>query len=70
MADNKHGKSSKTGRNKVWGGSSHSETKYVSSGGPMRAARRAAANHGCGLPVLHKRGSRDVAHAMTRKEAE
>jgi hypothetical protein len=68
MADNKHGKASKGGRNKRWSGTSHSETKYVSSGGPMRAARRAATNHGCNLPALHRRGARDQKHAHERKE--
>jgi hypothetical protein len=68
MADNKHGKAHKGGRNKRWNGTSHSETKYVSSGGPMRAARRASLNHGCGLAQLHKRGARDQKHAHATKE--
>lgn len=77
MADNKHGKASKAGRNyRINGASrSHSQsrqttstTKYVRDGGPLRAAKRAANNHGCQLPALHKRGSRDQQHAHRRAD--
>lgn len=69
MADNKHGKSSKTGRNKRFNGQSGSTTRYVSTGGPGRHARKAAANHGCNLPSMHMRGSRDQKHAQEWRAA-
>lgn len=69
MATNKHGKSAKEGRNKRWAGNSHSETKYVSRGGPGRAAARAARNHGCEKPIFHVRGKRDAAHAREWRPA-
>lgn len=69
MADNKHGKTAKAGRNKRFNGQSTSTSRYVATGGPGRHAARAAKNHGCGKPALHMRGSRDKTHAQDWRPA-
>lgn len=64
MSAQQSGKSSSAdvGRNFRWAGTSHSVTKYVSSGGPARMAKRKAKNHGCGMWQMHTRPA-DLAHS-------